>query len=405
MSDLRRTAAILALMALWMPARSARAWDLDYGRRGLELELEAIPLELRLGGRLHLDAGDVDEDRTSGSDEFEVRRGRVYLSGKAFEDWRFKVEYDFASSGTFASGQSGWKNVWLQYDLGKATSIRAGNFVAPFGLEDVAASNHATFMERALSAAIAPSFQTGVGIRTRGRVKHRFGSARWTASAGGFIEPFADSGDDRHRSKHYGFSSRVTLAPLSAPRRLVHLGASFEYRDLRSDSLYRIRSRPESSLAPALFNTGRLAGVDEVLAFGAEAATVLGPFSVQGEYMRSMLQVGGSSDPSFDGGYVQASWLVTGETRLYSRTSGSFRGVKPKRRFGAVELALRYSSLDLVDQGVLGGKGDDLTVGLNWYLGRNVRLLFNYVHVDSEQRRTGDDDDPEIVQARFMVFF
>jgi len=58
-----------------------------------------------------------------------------------------------------------------------------------------------------------------------------------------------------------------------------------------------------------------------------------------------------------------------------------------------------------VDAGIAGGDGNDLTVGANWYLGRNVRLMFNYVRVDSDQRGTGLDDDPDVFQGRLLVFF
>ena len=396
MMDRRHLWTILVL-AMWVSP--ARAYELDYGRRGLQVDFESIPLELRAGGRLHLDFGGIDEDLTPQNDQFKVRRGRIYLSGKAFEDWSFKVEHDFAPK------KNGWRNIWLGYAFDKKTSVRLGNFVAPFGLEDVAASNYSTFLERAVSSAIAPSYQTGLGVRTRGRVKHEYGSARWTAAAMGYVEPLLDADAARHRSKHYGFATRLTVAPFSAPRRLLHLGASFEYRDIRRGRRYKISSRPESSLAQTLFSTGRLRNVDEVVSFGAEAATVLGPFSAQAEYMRAMLDRKNRKDPDFDGWYVQASWVVTGETRRYGRGSGAFRGVNPKRSFGALELALRYSSLDLVDGGVIGGKTNDFTAGVNWYLLRNVRLMFNYVHVDSKQRRTQLNDDPDVFQGRFLVFF
>jgi phosphate-selective porin OprO/OprP len=388
--------AILITVALASPAGAA---DVGFSRRGLTLDFEDVPLSLRLGGRFHLDGAFFDEDLTSMDDDWKVRRGRVYLSGKLFHDWRFKAEYEFA-------GNDGWRNLWLEYRLGSKHAFRVGNLVAPVGLEDVAASNHATFMERALAASIAPSYGTGVRVRTRGTLKHAYGRARWTASAAGFIEPLGKRHDDRHGSEHYAFATRLTFAPFSRSRRLLHFAGSFEYRDVRSGSGYRISSRPESSLAPRLFSTGSLADVDQVFSFGAEAASVVGPFSVQAEYMRAMLQRGqGRSDPDFYGWYVQGSWIVTGENRRYSRNGGTFVGVRPKHRFGAVELAVRYGGLDLQDGGIHGGKGEDLTAGVNWYLLRNIRLMFNYVHVDSKQRLTGLDDDPEVFEGRFMLFF
>lgn len=397
-----RLGCLLAAASLATPAS---AWELDFDRRGLELDFEEVPIELRLGGRLHLDFGDYDADRTSGGDSFELRRARLTFSARAWEDWRLKVEYDFAGGGGDVAGDRGWRNVWLQWAFHEDAAVRVGNFTAPFGLESVAASNHLTFMERGLANAFTPGFQTGLMVRARGSEKHRFGRARWTAAAAGFVESLGDPELDAHRSEHAGGAARITLAPFSAARRLLHLGVSTEFRDLRGGSGYRIRTRPESSLAPALFSTGTLADVDEVLSVGVEAATVLGPFSIQGEYARSMLERRGRPDPEFDGWYVQASWIVTGEHRRYGRTSGAFVGVRPERRWGAVELALRYGGIDLVDGGVNGGDGEDLTVGASWYLGRNVRLMFNYVRVDSDQRGTGLDDDPEIYQARFLVFF
>jgi len=396
---------ILGLVAA--TAAPARAWEFDYGRRGLELEFESVPVELRLGGRLHLDFGEFDADLTRGEDDFDVRRGRLYLAGRVDEDWRFKVEYDFASAAGNAGGGAGWRNAWLQWSFHEDASLRVGNFVVPFGLESVGSSNYLTFLERGLSNALTPGFQTGVGLGVKGSEKHRFGRLRWTGAAAGYVESFGDSDLDLHKSEHGGFATRWTVAPLSDPRRLLHLGVSVEYRDLRGGSGYRIRSRPESSLAPALFSTGTLGGVDDVLSVGTEAAAGFGPFSLQGEYVRSMLQRSGSgrSDADFDAWYVQASWILTGENRRYGRTSGTFSGVRPERKWGAVEFALRYSGIDLVDAGIAGGDGNDLTVGANWYLGRNVRLMFNYVRVDSDQRGTGLDDDPDVFQGRLLVFF
>ena len=37
------------------------------------------------------------------------------------------------------------------------------------------------------------------------------------------------------------------------------------------------------------------------------------------------------SDPQFSGGYVEGSWVITGERRLFNRVKGSFRNPEPKR--------------------------------------------------------------------------
>ena len=65
-----------------------------------------------------------------------------------------------------------------------------------------------------------------------------------------------------------------------------------------------------------------------------------------------------------------------------------------------MELAVRYSGLDLSDAGILGGEVNGLTVGLNWYLNPNARTMLNFVNQDLDG--TGGFDT---VQLRFQVAF
>jgi phosphate-selective porin OprO/OprP len=107
--------------------------------------------------------------------------------------------------------------------------------------------------------------------------------------------------------------------------------------------------------------------------------------------------------PSFSGWFVEGTWIITGETKPYSPSAinnevGGFGSPVPSRPFslagnswGAWELAVRYSSTDLnwnlgqattnfgtsALAGVPGGKEDDITVGVNWYLNRNVKFQIN----------------------------
>ena len=105
----------------------------------------------------------------------------------------------------------------------------------------------------------------------------------------------------------------------------------------------------------------------------------------------------------FSGWYATGSWLLTGETRLYVVADGSFDGVKPKNDYGAWELALRFSSLDLDDEDITGGEQKNISLGLNWYYSQKVRLMLNYITVDSEKE--GESDDPNILQLRTQLAY
>ncbi len=96
-----------------------------------------------------------------------------------------------------------------------------------------------------------------------------------------------------------------------------------------------------------------------------------------------------------NGVYVQASYFLTGESRNYKTSVGSFGRVTPNNSFdpasghwGAFEVAGRYSWLDLQDEGNNGGEEQNVTLGLNWYLYSNLRLTANYVYADVKD--TGD---------------
>ena len=83
--------------------------------------------------------------------------------------------------------------------------------------------------------------------------------------------------------------------------------------------------------------------------------------------------------------------------------------VKPKKIFkwgeslGAIELAARYSALDLADEAISGGRLQDTTMGVNWYLNPNMRIMLNYVHSEADVK--GEDGSADLVGLRFNIFF
>jgi len=100
---------------------------------------------------------------------------------------------------------------------------------------------------------------------------------------------------------------------------------------------------------------------------------------VQGEYLEMPAhRENGLLEFRGRGYYVLATWMLTGETaRTYK--FGKFQLPNPEHEYGAFEIAARYSELDPSDGIVQGGREDDWTVGVNWYVDGNLELQANYV--------------------------
>ena len=137
---------------------------------------------------------------------------------------------------------------------------------------------------------------------------------------------------------------------------------------------------------------------------GLESFWVHGPFKLQGEYMRSNVERYGTGAQDFTGtaGYVSGVWNISGETWGYK--AGTPTTPLPENPgSGMWQLGLRYDTMDLNDNVVLGGTMNTITAGVNYYWRSNFKFMLNYVMADST--KAGIDDNPNIVEARVQFHF
>jgi phosphate-selective porin OprO/OprP len=277
--------------------------------------------------------------------------------------------------------------------------VRAGHFKEPFSLEELTHENFITFMERSLpNQALVRGRNVGVCAY------NHTDDEQFTIAAGAFIADINEEAKEAVDDEiGLDLATRVTWNPwyTAEGRGVLHVGGGHNFQDHRGVAVYA--SRPEINEYNPI-NVALMSGVlfnDWINVYNAEGALVYGPLSVQSElFYANTKGEAGQSDSDFYGGYVYASYFLTGENRVYKRTTGTFGRVKPFTNFfavrtadgriqsgwGAWEVAARLSHIELRD-GIalarnvqLAGKMTDVTLGVNWHLNPNTRVMFNYIH-------------------------
>jgi phosphate-selective porin OprO and OprP len=356
----------------------------DRGTNAYRLHLEEDKMTMKIGGSLAVDAAAyVTGPQFQGFDDgVQVRRARVFAEGDCL--LVLPVSYDLEIG--YIPNQLQIQNSYLALkDIAVIGDLKFGQYQAPMGLDVITSSRDITLMEpAAVLEALAPGVDAGLEI---GRP---FFDQRATWKLG-FFTPGAGGQEFGEASQSYGRAiTRITALPIYKENpehpdsaTLLHLGLSANIL-YSTTSFVEYRSRPESHLAPYVVDTGKI-NANGALVAGAEAAWVNGPFYLQAEYMRSWVNETDGQMPSFEGAYLQASWLLTGETHPYDRQNACFTRVIPHKNFnwgkggwGAWELAARYSYLNLNSADVNGGRLSELMTGVNWYLQSHLKWRFEY---------------------------
>ena len=373
-------------------ASSAKDDDLDLKvkwKGAPELSSKDGKFKMKVRGRLETDYENIGQDESiTGQPDVsaaEIRRARLGVECTLWQDIYYRLEVDFANDETAI------KDAYFEY-IWEKLAFRVGNFKTFNSLEFLTSDRFVTFMER---SAFIDSFQLDRQIGA---------AALWrrddfTLTAGIFgPHPFDEETwlDDVKSG-----AARITYAPINNDDAVVHLGASWRYRqgaqDLRTDPvpandqffLYRARGA-DFHLADRFIATPQI--FDQDTFWGLEAAVICGPWSIQGEYGQldpSIAPQFAGIDPTYSGWYVEASWFITGEMRTYKEgeiTRPKVRSPVNEGGHGAWQLAAKYDVLDLNDNATLiptctmCGQQNTWLIGVNWWLNDHTRLMFDYNH-------------------------
>jgi phosphate-selective porin len=312
-------------------------------------------------------------------DEFEARSLRLMARGyiDLFRRWNYMFSYEYKG---FANnpGDPDWAATDLSLsteiaDLGKLTF---GKFKEPYAYEMVGDSANLPQPERLLS----PFFTSrNIGVQWSNTVFDQRGT--WAV---GWYNDWWTTGDSFGQSGN-DFAARVTALPTWSEDgdRYLHVAASVRYYGADNDKL-RFRGQPASHVSDYYVDTGNIAG-DHAWNTGLEALWSVDGFSLLGEYVTSSVSSSSTGNPHFDGYYLTAAYVLTGEHRPYDRKAGYSRRVLPQGRWGAWEVMARYGAVDLDDKSVQGGTMDGWWAGVNWWATRRWKASITYGDIDLDR--------------------
>jgi len=333
----------------------------------------------------------------------EVRRARMAFK-PTWGDWTAQFDVNLAGNAVEI------KDFWVAYTGFKNFMIKAGNHKTQWSLEEVTSSRYITFIERASLNCFTPDRRMGLSVANW----HK----NWRIFAGVFGQGAEDE-DSTGEPEAIGYNFRLTAAPMLKDNTFIHIGGSWAHETPSAGSEDKIKfsSRPESHITQNKFvNTGKISKVDSWNCYGLELAAVGGPVMFQSEYAGvTVNRYEDKPKANFKGYYGFIGWMITGEKRTYNSEEGEVAGrmIPRNKKLGAIELAARYSVLDLNDPDsseIMGGKEQNITFGASWWPYANLKFSVNYTLVNNDEYATGDgdylgNDDFNVLAAAIMLLF
>ena len=353
---------------------------------------------MQFGGRLQFDWRSHTGTATPPSSFF-IRRARFEAEGELFKHYEYKVQGDFADTGSTLL-----RDGYININYNPAFQVQVGQFKAPFSQEQLRSSKYYEFVERSSVANLTPERTPGLmfhGELADGRLEYYAGAfnglgalkANTTSTPEGYLRlrltPFKSSGPAALRNFSFG-------------------GAFADGRHRGVDSI----SGETSSKSITFFVPVPVSG--EIVRANAEFDWRYRRFALRGEFdqthqSREGLGAGGTNLTGVIGKayMLMATYLLTGEEK-------PLNAITPKASFlgrgggwGAWELAFRYENLQM-DDAQNGNRGRAFTFGVNWWLTKFVRYQSNFIFErikDPLHAPTTGDSDAFSYLSRIQVIF
>ncbi len=368
------------------------------GKEGFTLRGGGGAYLLRLRGYVQADGRFGD----ALTDTFLIRRARPILEGSAGKYLDFRLMTDFGQ------GQATVQDAWLDVKLAPWFKVRAGKMKPPVGLERLQSGADLLFVERAHPTSLVPN--RDVGIELHGDVER----AHLAWSLGGFNGTVDGGSSDIDTGDSKDLAARIFFTLFKSLGVGVGASGGSNHGTATATGLPTYRTTPQ--VAFFSYRSGVVADGDRRRVV-PQATWYRGRFGGMAEYAISEQEVAlGATTAELE----NRAWQVAGSFAL-TGDQPSYRGISPRKPFdpeahawGALELKLRYTALE-VDDAAFPVFADPATAartattwsgGITWTMTRNLKAYLDYETTSFEGgAAAGDREDENAVLGRLQVSF
>ncbi|HNX79155.1 MAG TPA: porin [Prolixibacteraceae bacterium] len=323
-----------------------------------------------------------------------IRRARFAAKANLSKHWYGEIDLDFAN------GVLELNDAYINYDFLNGLASRVGNFKERFSMSQTASSRYLNFMERAMVVTtFAPSRHIGWETAYSGK--------RFLAVGGIFFQEVEDAemrtyvednNKDYGRDEGISLTGKFVLQPFGFDaKKGLHLAYAYSYRTPKTDvapgeyGMARYSTRSLSSINRKKFlDTDLVPNLDYSTLSNIELAAYYKGLGLQSEIIGNKTYRKNNLETlSFGGFYVQGVYMLFGGNQVYNKAEGEFTQPDKGKKWGDVELALRYDYVNLNNKDVYGGSAEGWTAGLNFYTAKNVKFQLNYNLLNHDRYASG----------------
>lgn len=346
--------------------------------------------EIRFDGRIMADSQHIIKGKTSNTQNAAaIRRAWLGFGGNIGKNWDYRGLFGFEND------EAEIIDSFIAYKGFKDSEILIGNFFENNGLDANTPNLVNPLMER------SAAFSTFRKLRRAG-ASYNYYQQDYAVKFGVFGPSINKT---KLEDRGEGVSGRAYYLPINDMENghYLHVGFNASYRTPESiNNTLRYKSSGNSWVIDEnIINSGVMRNVNNHQHYSPEVRYQNGAFSATAEYFKTIINRN-SSDLSFDSSYVLMSYFLTGQQYEYGFKNGAPIDVINKE--GAIEVATRYSNVDMNNKDVRGGKLNSYDLGVNYYPKDNLKFMLNYTY-NKLKESPMTNKNPQHIMMRAQLWF